>query len=317
MVLRPQASEASRAALQTASRSSGPLEIRFPAPGALAAEIRGLEPAGLDADGAQAIRDLVYQHKLVVFRGLELSDEAYIAFAKQLGEPQIYFQHNYHHPRHPEIFVSSNVPMDGKKVGVAGTGAYWHSDYQFFPEPLPLTMVAPRQVPSGSRGTCYVDMHAVLEQLPPHLARLVQDRRAIHEAKWRYKVQPCDVDKSITQLLEEFGALTPPVTHPMVMTHPVSGRKCLYVSRGFTVGIEGLSIEEGRAALCELFDFIEREEHVHCHPWAVGDVLLWDNRQLIHMARGGAAGEPSVSYRIGVYDGLAFCADEPCGRLLA
>ena len=281
----------------------------------LGTEIHGLDPERFDAEQAAALRALVYEHKVLVMRGLALDDEAYIAFARALGEPQIYFQENYHHPQHPEIFVSSNVPMDGKKVGVAGTGAYWHTDYQFFPEPLPMTMVAPRAIPSGSRGTCYVDMEHALERLPADLSRRIEGKRALHEAKWRYKVQPCDVDKSITQLLDEFGALTPTVSHPIVMTHPVNGRRLLYVSRGFTVGIEGMSHEEGKALLAELFDEVEREEFVFTHPWTIGDVLLWDNRQVIHMARGGAPDEPSVSYRIGVYDGLSFCADEPRGRL--
>jgi taurine dioxygenase len=270
--------------------------------------IEGLDVARLDAAGAARLRDAVWANKLVVLRGLELSDEDYIALARKIGEPQIYFQHNYHHPRHPEIFVSSNVPMDGRKVGVAGTGRYWHSDYQFFDEPLPFTMVAPRVIPPGNRGTCFIDMEAACAALPAELRRFTDGTRAIHEAKWRYKVQPCDVDKSISEILEEFGRITPAVTHPTVIMHPVTGRRALYVSRGFTVGIEGLGHEEGRAALERLFAFIERPEHVFLQPWAPGDILLWDNRQVIHMSSGSLHGAPSRSYRIGVYDGLPFHA---------
>ncbi len=277
-------------------------------------ELRGLDPSALTPDRCAAIRALVYEHKLVVFRGLDLSDPEYIEFARALGEPQIYFQPNYHHPAHPEIFVSSNVPMDGRKVGVAGTGAYWHTDYQFFEEPLPMTLVTPKAIPSGSRGTHYIDMAAALDALPTDLATLARDARGIHEAKWRYKIQPCDIDKSITQILEEFGAETPTVSHPLVMRHPVIERDCLYASRGFTVGIEGHAIEQGRPLLERLFLSIENDTHVHVHPWTTGDILLWDNRQLIHQAVGGADGEPSVSYRIGVYDGQNFCANEPRGR---
>ncbi|WP_419192051.1 TauD/TfdA dioxygenase family protein [Engelhardtia mirabilis] len=291
-------------------------EFHPPAAGAIGAEFHGLDPRQVDGTLAARIRDLVWDHKLVVFRGVDLSEPEYIAFARALGEPQVYFQPNYHHPRHPEIFVSSNVPMDGRKVGVANTGAYWHTDYQFFPEPLPMTMVRPIEIPSGSRGTSYVDMQRALEELPPDLREFVLGARAIHEAKWRYKIQPSDVDKSITQILEEFGAETPTVSHPAVITHPVNGRRCLYVSRGFTVGFEGLSIEAGRQRLDAILEHVERADLVHTHLWTKGDLLLWDNRQVIHRAGGGASGEASVSYRIGVYDGRPFYADEPRGRLV-
>ncbi|MCB9916720.1 MAG: TauD/TfdA family dioxygenase, partial [Planctomycetes bacterium] len=182
------------------------------------------------------------------------------------------------------------------------------------PEPLPLTTVLPRVVPSGERATCFIDMERVLRELPEALHPFV-DGRARHEAKWRYKIQPCDVDKSITEILEEFGALTPAVTHPTVITHPVHGRKLLYVSRGFTVALEEWPPDVSMKALGELFDFVEHEAHVHREPWRPGRMLLWDNRQLVHMAAGGSHREPAESHRVGVYDGLPFYADEPRGRL--
>jgi len=291
-------------------------QLQLPAAGALGVQISGLDVREVGSELANGLRDLVWDRKLVVFRDVELSEPEYIAFARVMGEPQIYFQPNYHHPRHPEIFVSSNVPMDGHKVGVANTGAYWHTDYQFFPEPLPMTMVRPIEIPSGSRGTSYIDMERALDELPPKLREFVLGARAIHEAKWRYKIQPCDVDKSITQILEEFGAETPTVSHPAVITHPINGRKCLYVSRGFTVGFEGLSAEAGRERLDEILEHVERDEVTHAHLWTKGDLLFWDNRQVIHCAGGGAGGEASVSYRIGVYDGQPFYSDEARGRLV-
>lgn len=298
-------------------RSGGalaPLTVEPPPPGGIGARI-DLDLKRVDAPTAAAIRALVYEHKLVTFPPQVLTPAEQIAFARTLGQPQIYFQHHYHHPQHPEIFVSSNIPQDGKKVGVAGTGRYWHTDYQFFQDPLPLTTVLPRVVPPGDRSTCFIDMERVLSRLPAELRPFVEGTRARHEAKWRYKVQPFDVDKSIAEILEEFSAITPAVTHPTVITHPVNGRRLLYLSRGFTVGIEGLGERESRRALSALFDFAEREEHVHREPWTAGRLLLWDNRQLQHMAAGGSRSEASESHRVGIYDGLAFYADEARGRL--
>ncbi|HKX46526.1 MAG TPA: TauD/TfdA family dioxygenase, partial [Planctomycetota bacterium] len=281
--------------------------------GHLGTAVVGLDGRKVEPEVADALRAVVWEHQLVAIRGQSLDDDQLLAFARTLGAPQTYFQSNYHHPRHPEIFVSTNVPMDGKKVGVSNTGAFWHSDYQMFREPLPMTLVTPRRVPSGARGTLYVDMAAVYRRLPDRVRAWVDATRCVHEVKWRYKIQPKDIDKSITQILLEFGADTPPVTHPTAITHPVNGRRCVYVSRGFTVGVEGCSIEESHRMLSELLAIVEQPEHVHCQLWTLGDCLLWDNRQLIHMARGGTPGEPSTSFRIGVHDGRVFNADEPRG----
>lgn len=250
------------------------------------------------------IRALTHRHKLVVFRGQNLTMDEYVQFARNVGTPQVYPQDNYHHPKYPEIFVSSNVPEDGKKIGVAGTGRYWHTDCQFLPEPLPLTMVYPQVLPAV-RATFYIDMARVLKRLPPRLMRYIEGRQAIHEGKYRYKVQACDIDRSLIELLEEKAAIAPPVRHPTIIEHPVTGERFLYISSGFTTGLDGLAYEESTAVLRELFEFIERPEHVHTHDWEEGDILLWDNRAVLHKASESKGG-PSKSYRIGVYDGLPF-----------
>src|SRR5262245_10660662 len=110
------------------------------------------------------LRELVWREKLVVLTGQEFANEAYVAFARRFGHVRPYFQENYHHPDHPEIFVSSNVPENGRKVGVAGTGRMWHSDYSMFDDPLSMTMVAPRIVPKGKRKTFFIDMTRVLRE---------------------------------------------------------------------------------------------------------------------------------------------------------
>jgi len=292
------------------------LQVELPEPGRVGALVHDLDPRDVTPQQVAEIHELVYEHKVVVFTGQSLSTTEYIAFARALGEPQIYFQPNYHHPDHPEIFVSSNVPMNGKKVGVAGTGRYWHSDYQFFPEPLPMTMVYPQEVGGLKRSTSYIDMVRALAELPSRLAEFVHGARFLHEAKWRYKITPQDIDKSITEILEEFGALTPTVSHPAVGRHPVKDREYLYASRGFTVGIEGRSQEEGKRLLGTLFDWLEREEHVQQQPWRTDRILLWDNRQVIHCAEVTDLKAHSVSFRIGVYDGRPFYTNVPGAKVL-
>lgn len=273
----------------------------------LGADVHGVDLRRLDDTTVATIRQAAYEHKLLVFDDVALDDAEYVAMARRFGVPQRYFQHHYHHPEHPEIFVNNNVPVAGAKFGVAGTGRMWHSDYQFFPEPLPLTFVLPRIVPpGGARGTLFVDMVAALRDLPATLRDELRRRTCFQDAVYYYKVQPADVDKGLGELMEEFHRQAPGASHPAVIRHPALDREALYVSSGFTLRVEGVDHGQSRALLAETFAFLEQEGRVHTTAWRPGVLLLWDNRQLIHRATGTLHGQPSRSYRIGVYDGLPF-----------
>jgi taurine dioxygenase len=282
------------------------MNIIPPERGKIGARVTGVDVRELTSEQALALRQAVYQHMLVVLTEQRPSPQEYIAFARQLGRVQVYFQPNYHHPDHPEIFVSSNVPENGRKVGVAGTGQYWHTDYQFTLEPLSTTLVYPQILPKSRRETYYIDMAHVYRSLSPRLREHVEGRRAIAEAKWRYKITAADIDRAIVDILNEFHTLVPPVSHPAVIEHPVTHELSLYLSSGFTTAIEGLPHDVNKRVLAELFEFIQREEHVHTHTWQEGDILYWDNRALLHRAGTTPKGEQSKSYRIGVYDEYPF-----------
>lgn len=273
----------------------------------LGADVHGVDLRRLTAGDVAALRHAVYAHKLLVFHDVAVDEPGYVAVARQFGVPQRYFQHHYHHPDFAEIFVNNNVPVGGSKFGVAGTGRMWHSDYQFFPEPLPLTFVLPVIVPPGGlRGTQFVDMVAALQELPPALRAALTGRRCFQDAVYYYKVQPGDIDKGIGELMEQFHREAPGASHPAVIRHPVLDREALYVSSGFTLRVEGLDDTDSRDLLARLFTFLEAPARVQMVTWQPGDLLLWDNRQVIHRATGTLHGQPSRSYRIGVYDGLPF-----------
>jgi len=282
------------------------MKVETPPEGRIGARIHGFHPNTCTKEQAATLRQLVYRHKLLVFTGIDLDDQDYIDLARQFGKPQVYFQDHYHHPAHPEIFVSSNVPMDGKKVGVAGTGRFWHSDYQFFDEPLSTTFVLPKIIPEGHRATLFVDMVAALRTLPANLRRALESRSCFHEAVMYYKVQPGDIDRAIAELMAEFRRLSPGAHHPAVITHPVTGQQALYISEGFTMGVDGMPHEASQQLLQDVFAHLRSPALVHEHEWGAGDLMYWDNRQLNHMSAGGAPGQGSRSYRIGVYDGLPF-----------
>ncbi|MEO7734081.1 MAG: TauD/TfdA family dioxygenase [Kofleriaceae bacterium] len=293
------------------------MRITEPAPNEIGATITDVKVPVLTRGEIDGIKEAVYRDKLVVFRNQSPGNAEYVELARLFGTPQIYFQPNYHHPEHPEIFVSSNELYDGKKFGVSGTGRYWHTDYSFMTEPLSLTMVRPVRIPDGNRGTHYTDMERVWAELPDVLRALVEGRRAIHEGKYRYKIQDKDIDRALIDVLTEIAREVPAVTHPAVIHHPVRDADSLYINEGFTTGIVGSSDEAGRAALAKLFAFASEARFVHSHAWRSGDILFWDNRTLNHMAANGTTTDQvSTSFRIGVYDGLPFYTNPDPGSLL-
>lgn len=282
------------------------MKINLPGYECIGAEVLDIDVTLVTEEQTNIIKQLVYEHKLVVFRSQDINIEQYIAFARTIGEPQVYPQDNYHHPDYPEIFVSSNLPKDGKKFGVKGTGRYWHTDCAFLNEPLPFTMLYPQVLPNSIRETYYIDMQQVYKKLPTHLKSFLDAKYLRHEGKMRYKVQELDIDRALIDIINDIDNRFPAVIHPAVITHPITNEEILYMSEGFTTGIVDTNYETSQKYLLELFEFIERKENIHTHTWKDGDILLWENRTLNHMASTVPKGENSVSFRIGIYDGLPF-----------
>lgn len=285
------------------------MKIVPPKSASIGAEIVDVDVNQLRADAIEIrqIREAIYRYRLVTIRGQNFTEQQYVDFARKLGKPQVYFQKNYHHPDFDEIFVSSNViEADGKRMGVSGTGKYWHTDCSFEKQPLSWTTIYPKVFPTNARGTLYTDMVKLYEQMPEKLRKNVDGAMGIHAGQLRYKVQESDVDCSLKELLDRIHQMVPPVTHPAVIEHPVTGQKSLYINSGFTVGFVGLTHEENQRRLAELFEYIESPENVYTHSWSEGDLLMWDNRTLNHMSSGVEPGQKSKSYRIGIYDGQPF-----------
>lgn len=280
-----------------------------PTTAAIGAQVVGVNVNELESGSQECVDILsaIYRYRLVVIRNQKFTEQQYVDFARKIGRPQVYFQKNYHHPDFDEIFVSSNViEANGKRMGVSGTGAYWHTDCSFEPKPLPMTTIYPIVFPVNARGTLYTDMVQLYEKMPARLRVYVDGVNAIHAGQLRYKVQESDIDCSLKELLERINREVPPVKHPAVIEHPITGERSLYLNSGFTVALEGLSHEENQRRLAELFEYIESPEHVYTHKWSEGDLIMWDNRTLNHMSSKNDPGALSKSYRIGIYDGQPF-----------
>jgi taurine dioxygenase len=288
---------------------------------AIGCAVRGVDVRDVTSDVVRQVHDLVFRKRLVVLKDQTLDEQGLVDFAHQLGEPVPYLQANYHHPKQPLIFVSSNVKAaDGTRLGVARTGGYWHSDTSFEAQPKTLTLLSPRILSKHSvRATRFIDMSEVYRALPESLKNALEGQRLLHSGRWRYKVRAEDAGFDITEILQMIDNVAPPTAHPALITHPYTGERVVYASRGFVIGIEGMSQAESSRILTELFDFAESPRFVRDVAWHLGDLILWDNRSLQHSSGRNASAASvqqqareevdTMMYRITIRDAWPLSSD--------
>ncbi|MFE2943142.1 TauD/TfdA dioxygenase family protein [Streptomyces sp. NPDC059255] len=276
---------------------------------AIGATVEEFDHADASAADIEALKQAVYTQKIAVLKGQELSPRQFLELGKRLGRPEVYYEPMYKHPEVEEIFVSSNVPEGGRQIGVPKTGKFWHADYQFMPDPFGLTLIYPQVVPEKNRGTYFIDMGRAYEKLPEELRNEIGGTYCRHSVRKYFKIRPHDVYRPISEILDEIEQKTPPVVQPTTFTHPMTGEKVLYISEGFTVGIEDETgnpldddllrrLFEATGQLDETFT----HDNIHLQTFEKGDLLVWDNRSLVHRARHTTTPEPTVSYRVTVHD---------------
>ena len=284
------------------------------------ANVRGVNLLDATPEQIAAIQDRLYQHRAVIIKGQELSAAQFCEVSHKFGQPVPYLQSNYHHPEHPLIFVSSNVKREGKSMGVARTGGYWHSDTSFLQEPIPLTMLTPRIIPTQyRRRTDFIDLSEVYVAMPADLKARLENALAVHSGRFRYKIRKSDAGLDVSELLKMIDKTVAPVYHPAVITHPVTSAKILFVSSGFTIGITDEQRNKLTGLRQQLCDFAESGAFTKSVLWEEGDVILWDNRYLLH--KSGRYESPTgdvleqvemeedtMMFRISINDGYALSA---------
>ena len=248
---------------------------------AVGAEIRGVNLAQALDDRTFAAVECAYNaHGVIFFRGQRITPDRLLDLTQRFGDLQFNtFGDKHGLPDWPGIVLISNVEEDGRDIGVKRAGERWHSDMCYTPKPPRGTILCAREVPVQDGlplgDTCFAATHAAYDALPDAMKRRIAGLRAVFDFAGRVRATP------ITQAqIEAF----PPVTHPIVRTHPYTGRKCLYVMRDDCTGIVGLPNGEAQTLIEALADHIVRPEFVYRHRWQPGDVLIWDNCTVQHKA---------------------------------
>ncbi|GJI88866.1 TauD/TfdA dioxygenase family protein [Duganella hordei] len=271
------------AVLQSSLQPSFEVEI-FDAP--LGAEILGLDlNRPLSQRDFQRIHTAHLEHHLLVFRDQRITPQQQVDFSRRFGALQIHVLRNFQLPSNPEVLIISNIIEDGKPIGLGDAGHFWHSDLSYKETPSLGSMLHAQELPAEGGDTLFANMHLAWDTLPAALRNAVQGLRAEHsylaqyeELRRRNPYRPPLTQAQIDEVR--------PVLHPVVRTHPETGRRALFVSEHFTTRIIGIPEGESRALLDELFAHSVKPEHIYRHRWAPHDMVFWDNRSLMHLAGG-------------------------------
>jgi alpha-ketoglutarate-dependent taurine dioxygenase len=248
--------------------------------------VLGVEVTGVDLseplDNARfaVIRQALNDHCLVLVRGQALSEGAHVAFARRFGELQIHVLKQFLTTPYPELYVLSNKAVDGKPIGNHKEGWNWHSDLSYLEIPCLGSVLYAREVPPEGADTLFASMYAAYDALDAATKATIADLKAVHSYAGYYAKYFADR----TPLSETQKAATPDVIHPIVRTHPETGRKSLYVGQDIVKEILGLPAQEGAALLARLNSHAISEDFTYRHRWRVGDVVIWDNRSTMHKA---------------------------------
>ena len=248
----------------------------------------------LDAATLAAVREAWARHGVVACPDQPLSLEALEAFTLEIGpfgvDPFIKPMDG-----HPNVLELRREP-DEKATNF---GAGWHSDWSFQKEPPAATLLRSEVTPPVGGDTLFADCTRAYEALSDAMKAMLAPLRAVHSATRAYGTQGVfakETEKRTMEIIVSPEA-DKTVSHPLVRTHPVTGRKALFVSPVYTVGIEGMTLKESHAILGFLFAHMTQEEFIYRHKWAPGMLLMWDNRCTVHFAEGGYDGHLRVMHR--------------------
>ena len=252
------------------SRSYSHIEVH-PCNASIGAEIRGADLGSLDDATFAEIELAFYDYKALLFRDQQIDSEGHLAFARRFGELE-------QHPFLPPSGDDDALVRFEKSDEVKGVENQWHTDVSWREFPALGSVLRAIEVPSYGGDTLFADMVAAYEGLPEKVRKQIAGRQAIHDFTFSFGRMLDDETRAKRQ--KEF----PPVAHPLVRTHPVTGRKALYACKVFTSHIVGMERDESRELLAYLYDEATVPEYQCRFHWEPASVALWDNRVVQHYA---------------------------------
>ena len=237
----------------------------------------------LDARTFRILERALHQFAFIVFPRQKLKPRDLVAFARRWGPTEPHVIDTFHHPADPNILVLSNVVRDGRPTGLADAGTYFHSDYSYLEVPARCTILYALEMPRARQGTTFANQRRAYEELPAETRRRIDGLIARHHYGNRDDLEEHS-RTAASYLNDEQKKKVTWVRHPVVRPHPRTGAKALYAVSGSSFGIEGLDDAEALALLDQLKQHATAERYRYTYEYSVGDVIVWDNAQLLHAA---------------------------------
>ncbi len=263
--------------------------------GALGAEISGVDLSqDLPDEVIAGIRAALVEHQVIFFRDQRLTPERQVAFGRRFGPLNI-------HPyvkgmeSHPEVMEVIKEPADKTNFGGG-----WHSDMSFLERPAIGSILYAVELPDWGGDTLFSSQVAAYEALSPGMKATLEGLRAVHSAGREYSAQGHSAQKRASMSVVEAEGAVGEYVHPVVLVHPESGRRALYVNPAFTMRFEGWTKRESRPLLDYLFEHCRYEAYTCRFNWRPGSMAFWDNRQVWHFALNDYPGQRRHMRRVTV-----------------
>jgi alpha-ketoglutarate-dependent taurine dioxygenase len=259
------------------------LETR-PLDASFGAELSGLAIGG-DASAAEVAAFLaaLHRHHVVLIRGVPNDPGAQVAFSRLLGPLELHSGTTHTHPQHPEIFCVGNYDADGIKANFATGVEQWHADSSFRAVPSAASLFYGAICPPEGGETWFLDAEAAYDDLDEATKARIEGLTAVHDlatlSVWNARHTP-----GRAPISDETRRRFPPMPQPLVRSHPVTGRRSLFLCPAVISHVEGMDAAEGRALIEALMAHAGQERYVYRHRWQAGDLVAWDNRSVLHTA---------------------------------
>jgi taurine dioxygenase len=237
----------------------------------------------LDNATFDTLYDAFNRYSVLRLPDQHLTPEQHVRFSRRFGELEHHVLKEDLLEGQPEIYILSNKMKDGQRVGRPNAGWYWHTDLSYQKSPSKASFMHALEIPSIGGDTAFASTAAAYDALSKPMKNMLAGLTAEHSFRHAYETFS---KRWAPPISEEAFAARPPVVHPVVRTHPETGRKSIYVNEGFTTRIMELEHEESKALLTFLYQHCTRLEFTYRHRWVVNDFVMWDNRVTMHCALG-------------------------------
>ena len=257
---------------------------------AIGAEIIGVDLSAPMSDETFAkVLDCWHQNLVILFRDQHLTEDDQVRFGERFGPPAVSHTQRYT-TKNPAVMLISNIRENGRQIGALPDGEmHFHTDQCYQERPAMASILYALEIPSQGGNTLFANAYLAYETLPEAMKKSIEGRNALNAY---------DYDNASMKRGTKLGEGVPSYWHPIVRTHPATGRKALYVNRLMTVAIEGLPDAEGETLLNTLFDHQEQPQFIYEHIWRPHDLLMWDNRCTLHARTDFSATERRLMRRL-------------------